>query len=115
MSDLPKLTASQDQMLDLLVARTRLGEPFWPISNELRRTANILEDKGYITILHGHVDGTFRAMLTPGAKKKFIEDSSYVPPIKLEAREEIALLLEKLGGDPTTIRMVRNAAYGGKK
>lgn len=110
---LPGLTACQDVLVDLLVARSRLGESFWPISTRLNRTYKILEEKGYVEIMHGHVDGTVRLALTPQAKAKLIENSAYVPPIKLEARDEIATVIEKLGGDPTTVRMIRTSAYGG--
>lgn len=113
---LPKLTAAQELMVDLLVARHRLGEPFWPVSTQLSRTYKTLRDKGYVEIIDGNVEGTDRLMLTRTARQELIQDRDYyVPPIKLEARDEIAALLEKLGGDPTTIRMIRNAAYGGKK
>ncbi len=110
---LPKLTAAQDLMVDLLVARTRLGEPFWPISTRLSRTANELRSKGYVRMLGSSAEGTVRLGLTQAAKDELIHDSTYVPPVMLQARDEIADLLEKLGGDPTTIRLVRHAAYGG--
>lgn len=112
---LPKLTAPQELMVDMLQARHRLGEPFWPVSTKLTRTYHELASKGYVEILSGHVEGTVRLMLTDAAREQLLRESTYVPPIKLQARDEIAELLEKLGGDPTTIRMIRNAAYGGKK
>jgi hypothetical protein len=102
-----KLTAAQDQMVDLLVARHRLGEPFWPIDNRLRRTANILEQKGYIEIYPGHVEGTFRASLTAEAERKFLSNSIYKSPLERQLAKKIADKLEKKGGDPTTIRMIR--------
>ena len=110
---LPKTTDAQELMVDLIVARHRLGEPFWPVSTRLNRTYKVLAEKGYVEIIDGNVEGTVRLRLTSAARKELIEDSSYVPPIKLEARDEIARVVEKLGGDPTTVRLIRNAAYGG--
>jgi hypothetical protein len=114
MSDYPKLTPAQDQLMDLLVARTRLGEPFWPIDNAFRRTAKILEEKGLLTLMHGNVEGTFRASLSGEAIKIYITDSDFMPAIKREAYHEVADELSKRGGDPTTIRMIRKLAEGDK-
>lgn len=94
-------------MVDLMVARTRLGEPFWPISNELRRTALVLENKGYVEIFDGHVSGTFRIQLSPKAVKSLITDSTYTSPLVRQIATHIADSLEMSGGDPTTIRMIR--------
>lgn len=107
MDTLPKLTSSQSLMVDLLVARHRLGEPFWPISKELQRTYVALDIKGYVDVLPGHVDHTVRLQLTPRARKELIEDSTYVTPIERNLAAKIADKLEKKGGDPTTIRMIR--------
>jgi hypothetical protein len=101
------LTAAQDQMLDLLIARHRLGEPFWPIDNALRRTAKVLEGKGLIEILHGHVDGTFRASLTAKALEKYVKKATYTAPLERRVRDQIVDHLTSVGGDPTTIRLVR--------
>lgn len=113
MSDkLPGLTASQGLIVDLLVARTRLGEPFWPISTRLNRTYKILDQKGYVEIMHGHVDGTVRLELTARAKQELIDNSTYVTPLEKQTARNIARVLTKLGGDPTTIRMIDHTAYG---
>lgn len=106
MTDLPKLTAAQDQMMDLLVARHRLGEPFWPIDNALRRTANELEGKGLITIIDGNVQGTFRAALSATARRMYMDKATYTSPLERELIAKIAGKLRDLGGDPTTIRMI---------
>lgn len=104
---LPKLTAAQDIMVDLLVARHRLGEPFWPISTKLTRTYTELRVKGYVTVMDGNVEGTVRLALTREARKELIETSTYTPRIARDIATHIADSLEMSGGDPTTVRMVR--------
>ena len=104
---LPKLTDAQGLMVDLLVARHRLGEPFWPVSTGLSRTYRALRDKGYVEIIDGNVEGTVRLKLSKEAYKKLIAESTYVTPIQREVATHIAASLEMSGGDPTTIRMIR--------
>ena len=103
---LAKLTASQDLLVDLLVARTRLGEPFWPVSTKMTRSYHELKAKGYVSILSGHVEGTVRLMLTDQAKKELLSDQTFSPMEKRIA-SHIADSLEMSGGDATTIRMIR--------
>lgn len=103
---LAKLTASQDLLVDLLVARTRLGEPFWPVSTKMTRSYHELKEKGYVTILRGHVDGTVRLMLTEQAKAELLHDATF-SPVEKRIASHIADSLEKSGGDATTIRMIR--------
>lgn len=103
---LPKLTAPQELMVDLLLARARLGEPFWHVSTKLTRTYHELSAKGYVSILSGHVENTVRLMLTAEAKKELLT-TSYASPIERQAAEKIAAYLERKGGDETTIRMIR--------
>lgn len=103
---LAKLTAPQELMVDLLVARHRLGEPFWPVSTKLTRTYHELKEKGYVSILNGHVEGTVRLMLTDAAQKELLHDATFSPMEKRIANH-IADSLEMSGGDTTTIRMIR--------
>lgn len=101
-------------MVDLLVARYRLGEPFWPVSKKLNRTYRILRDKGYVEIIDGNVEGTDRLMLTRAARKELIDDSTYVTPIERQTAKRIAKVLATLGGDPTTIRMIESTSFGAR-
>lgn len=105
MTELAKLTASQALLLDLLQARHRLGEPFWPVSTKMTRSYHELKEKGYVSILSGHVEGTVRLMLTPAAIAEM--NPSYVSPVEKQVSERIIAYLEKKGGDATTIRMIR--------
>ncbi|WNN95185.1 helix-turn-helix DNA binding domain protein [Microbacterium phage Magritte] len=107
---LPKLTATQALLLDLLQARHRLGEPFWPVSTKHTRAYHELKEKGYVSILSGHVDKTVRLMLTPEAISEM--SKTYSSPMESRVANHIADSLELSGADPTTIRMIRTQ-FGG--
>ena len=94
-------------MVDLIVARTRLGEPFWPVSTKLYRTYNELRMKGYVEVIDGNVEKTVRLRLTRKAHKQLIEDSDYTTPLQAQLATHIADSVEMSGGDPTTVRMIR--------
>ncbi len=104
--ELPSITAAQEIVLEVVVARTRLGEPFWPVSTQLSRSYRALRDKGYVEIIDGNVEGTDRLRLTPKARKELIDNSSYRSPIVKDVAVHIAESLQMSGGDPTTIRMI---------
>jgi hypothetical protein len=109
---LPGLTAQQTLMVDLLQARHRLGEPFWPVSTKLYRTYNELHTKGYVEVLDGNVERTVRLRFTRRAHKELIEDSTYVTPLQGQLATHIADSIEMSGGDPTTVRMIRKQFAG---
>ena len=104
--ELPGVTAAQEIILEVLVARHRLGEPFWPVSTQLSRTYKTLRDKGYVEIIDGNVEGTDRLMLTRAARKKLMSET-YTAPLATQLATHIADSLEMSGGDPTTVRMIR--------
>lgn len=109
---LAKLTASQALLLDLLQARHRLGEPFWPVSTKMTRSYHELKEKGYVSILSGHVENTVRLMLTPAAIAEM--SPTYKSPLEKRVANHIADSLEMSGADPTTIRMIRTQ-FGDQK
>lgn len=63
----PTFTPTEELILDVLVARFRLGETIWPF--DLRNAAALrrLESRGLINRMGGNVDGTERAWLTEKA------------------------------------------------
>lgn len=77
-----KFTPTEDLMLELLIARTRLGHYWWTLASSAasKKAANSLEARGYIGLMHGVVEKTFRAYLTDKAKNEFMK-TKYVPPI----------------------------------
>ena len=104
---LPKPTAAQDLLLDLLVARHRLGEPFWPISTQLTRTYRDLKQKGYVEIMDGYVSGTVRLSLTKEARKELMEDSGFTPACVRKHTEKIADELYEYGFKKASRHIVR--------
>lgn len=74
-----KLTPTQDLIMDLLVARYRLGESLWTLDSRVQKQAEALEAIGYIETMHGVVENTIRASLTEDGRKAYMSDS-YTPP-----------------------------------
>lgn len=93
--------------MDLLVARTRLGEPFWPISTRLGLTCRELKAKGYVEILNGYVNGTERIMLTPEARKELIEESEYKTPVEKDYAARIAAYVDDVLEQPVVATVIR--------
>lgn len=77
-----ELTPTEDLIMEVLAARHRLGEPFWPILNSptTSRAARHLEERGLIIRLHGNTPNTFRARLTTEGITQYT-DPEYTPPI----------------------------------
>lgn len=76
-SSFPKLTPAEDLLMDVLIARTRLGEPWWTFEYRQRPTLNRLEAKGLIWTEAAptpHIE----AHLTPLAKDLYLSNS-YTP------------------------------------
>ncbi|WP_336818980.1 hypothetical protein [Gordonia sp. MMO-8] len=81
--DTSALTPSEELLLELLVARTRLGHDWWTIASNAtsRRAAETLERLGVIRTMHGLTENTLRARLTEAQRFSIDLDSSYLPPI----------------------------------
>ena len=76
------LTPTQDLVMEVLFARTRLGHTLWTFdrNHATTKAANELQTLGYISVMHGMVPHTFRAELTEHAIKKFMSNA-YTAPI----------------------------------
>lgn len=74
------LTPTENLVLELLIARRRLGERIWTFDSTVRKQVESLAVKGYVGELHGIVPMTVRAMLTDEAIAMFLT-YDYVPPI----------------------------------
>lgn len=61
------LTPTEDLILDVLVARFRLGETIWPFDRRNEAALRRLESRGLINRMGGNVEGTERAWLTEKA------------------------------------------------
>lgn len=78
----PNLTPTQDLLMEALAARTRLGHTWWTFDRNRTSSkgATELEKLGYIRILSGMTEGTFRAELTALGMEAYFEEG-YVAPI----------------------------------
>lgn len=65
MTDDPKLTPTAELILEVLAARRRLGEPFWPLSKRLRGTLEQLQDRGYVSLDSEPTGLAIRVRLNP--------------------------------------------------
>lgn len=75
----PKLTPTQDLIMEVLMARYRLGENIWPFGKRFKSAIKALGDMGLVNLHHGNVENTVRASLTERGKGMLGEH--YVPPI----------------------------------
>lgn len=66
-------------MMEVLVARTRLGETHWTFPRKLRPTARSLEAKGYVTWKSGVAQDTIMVWATPAGAQQFLSPT-YTPP-----------------------------------
>lgn len=67
------LTAGEELLIDLLVARRRLGEYEWPISSRSTRLTHSLMAKGLVNSRHGNVEKTYLVRLTDKAIAGYID------------------------------------------
>lgn len=75
-----QLSPGQDLVMEVLAARHRLGESWWPFSNKLGQQLRKLEAHGLIRTMHGTVERTTRARLTDEGIAMYC-DMGYVPPV----------------------------------
>lgn len=75
-----KLTPTEELIVELLIARTRLGEKLWTFNSNVRNQIDSLCVKGYVVPLNGIVERTVRAYLTDEAKQALV-NGEYMPPI----------------------------------
>lgn len=88
--DMPthKFTPTQDLILDVLMARHRLGEGFWTFDSRLKPSLTALMDLGYVFVMDGNVENTVRAGLTNEGRIEFV--GTYQSPLerKVEALQD---------------------------
>lgn len=75
-----KLTPTEELICDLLAARHRLGEPFWPIEARNIKALDSLVEKGLITYFGGWNATDRRAKLTAAGRSEFMK-TNYVAPV----------------------------------
>lgn len=93
------LTPTEDLILEVLIARHRLGEPFWPVSTRNQKAINSLAGKGLVSDYGSVTENSVRVGLTIKAKAYWCNPDTYVPPIfrdkprRLERWRELQALL----------------------
>lgn len=73
-------TPSEELVMEVLIARWRLGERLWTFSSRQKRAIQSLAAKGYVNIINGNTVRTVRASLTEKAIAENLT-YNYVPPI----------------------------------
>lgn len=101
------LTPTEDLILDLLVARRRLGEWEWPLSSRFVRSIHSLMSKGYVNSRQGNVQYTYLVRLTDKAKDEFIIDSEYTPQGFKAHADHIASYMDATGFESNVGKVIR--------
>ena len=94
--DVDTLPPTQYLVMEVLAARTRLGETIWPFPDRLRPALTALADAGLLSRLDGNVPHTCRAYLTDAGRRAALSDI-YRPPDGTLTRTERDLVLTDLG------------------
>jgi hypothetical protein len=85
-------TPTEELILDVLAARTRLGEKVWTFKSRQGHALQLLTDKGLVFTMHGVTEATIRAGLTDEGKAQAFSDG-YNPP-RLAALELVLQNIE---------------------
>lgn len=96
-----EFTPTQDLILELLIARRRLGEHLWTLESRTLKQAEQLATMGWIHVMHGITEGTYRASFTDRGLARFLS-YEYEPPLKVKGGKavvkEAQALKERFGG-----------------
>jgi hypothetical protein len=84
------LSPTETLILELLIARYRLGEVVWTLDSTVSKQVRSMARKGYVHELNGIVPKTVRARLTDDAVGKYLS-FDYVPPIADGNPEMVAI------------------------
>lgn len=95
-----KLTPTQDLLLEVLIARYRLGESYWTFDSRHKKMLEALASLGLVTVMHGIVENSVRASLTAQSIGKYIEESKYVSPLQeqIDTLEAVVAAYETIYG-----------------
>lgn len=115
--DTDTLPPTQYLVMEVLIARTRLGERIWTFPSRLRPAIGALAEAGLVGEMHGMVDHTVRAFLTDTGREVALWDG-YKPPAErlgatVEAVREYALSLPE-SGKPGSIERLTEAGVSVK-
>ena len=74
------MTPTAELIIEVLVARRRLGEHVWPFPHPCVRALRELEASGDIEFKSGIVERTYNAWLTDEGRERHM-DPAYEPPL----------------------------------
>lgn len=74
------LPLTQELIVEVLIARYRLGELLWPFPTRAGRSLRALTDKGIIGYQSASTEGSYNVWFTDEGKKRYLS-FNYVPPI----------------------------------
>jgi galactose-1-phosphate uridylyltransferase len=74
------LPLTQELIVEVLIARYRLGEVLWPFPNKAVKSLKALTDKGIIGYQSAPTQGSYNVWFTDKGKKDYLS-FNYVPPI----------------------------------
>jgi hypothetical protein len=93
-----EFTPTQDLLLEVLIARHRLGEQLWTFSSGMKNQLEQLETLGWVRVIHGVVENSVRACLTERGKARWLS-FNYKNPVKVKGwdkrQQEAQALKEK--------------------
>lgn len=87
-----ELTPTEDLVVEVLIARRRLGETLWTFDSKATRAIKSLEAKGIVNSMHGIVEKSIRASFTEAGFAKYCS-YDYQAPIGFDnavVAEELA-------------------------
>lgn len=104
-------TPTEELFMEVLAARTRLGEHYWTFSNRpaIVKASKSLEGKGLVFLMNGAVERSFRAGLTEKGKDDVIDDE-YTPPIQ-HGYSRCAMTAEEIAAVAKTIELLERDAW----
>jgi len=79
-------TPTEDLVLEVLIARYRLGEHLWTFDSRLTATVERLAERGWVMSMHGITENTVRASLTDKSVAQWIS-FEYVPPVAQDSKK----------------------------
>lgn len=78
-ADVAKLPPTQYLILEVLAARHRLGETWWPFPTRMQPAIDALAEAGLVHTMDGNVERTVRVRLSD-AEARALDESTYRPP-----------------------------------
>jgi hypothetical protein len=82
-----KLPLTQELIVEVLIARSRLGELLWPFPTSAGKSLKALADREIIGYQSASVEKHYNAWFTESGKKRYLS-YNYVPPILRDKQQQ---------------------------